>query len=168
MLAAALPALVASGASLALLGDGDRAIAESLLRPPRAASRGRVHATLAWDERAARRLYAAADCVLVPSRFEPCGLVQLTAQRYGALPIAHRTGGLVDTIRDGETGILFAPLTPEAIVAAADRARRSSSRSAATSGWCASSCGSTSPGRGPAALWEATLEGVARDARARI
>ncbi|MFI5317157.1 MAG: glycogen synthase, partial [Myxococcota bacterium] len=121
VLAAALPALVASGATLALLGDGERAIAESLAAAARKYP-GRVHAAISWDERAARRLYAAADCALVPSRFEPCGLVQLTAQRYGALPIAHRTGGLIDTIKDGETGVLFAPLTPDGICGAAERA----------------------------------------------
>ena len=59
------------------------------------------------------RIFAAADIVLVPSRFEPCGLVQLYAQRYGALPVARATGGLVDTIVDCDakletgTGFLF-------------------------------------------------------------
>ena len=166
ILAGALPALVASGASIALLGDGERAIAVALAAAARRFPR-RVHTTLAWDERAARRLYAAADCVLVPSRFEPCGLVQLTGQRYGTLPVAHKTGGLVDTIRDGETGVLFAPLTPEAIVAAASRAaklieERGHERIVRELlrldvSWAR-----------PAALWEATLEGVVRDARARV
>ena len=166
VLAAALPALVASGASLALLGDGDPAIAAALTAAARRFPR-RVHTALAWDERAARRLYAAADCVLVPSRFEPCGLVQLSAQRYGALPVAHRTGGLVDTIRDGETGVLFAPLTPEGIVTAASRAAKLIEERGHERvirellrldvSWAR-----------PAALWEATLEGVVRDARARV
>jgi starch synthase len=166
VLAAALPALVASGASVALLGDGDRAIAESLTAAARKYP-GRVHAAISWDERAARRLYAAADAVLVPSRFEPCGLVQLTAQRYGALPIAHRTGGLADTIRDGETGVLFTPLTPEAIAGAAERAavlvaERGHERVVRDLlrhdvSWSR-----------PATLWEEALEEVAREARARI
>ena len=166
VLAAALPALVASGASIALLGDGERAIADALAAAARRFP-GRVHTTLAWDERAARRLYAAADCVLVPSRFEPCGLVQLTAQRYGSLPVAHRTGGLADTIKDGETGVLFSPLSPDAIVSGATRAaklveERGHERVVRDLlrldvSWAR-----------PAALWEATLEGVARDARARV
>jgi starch synthase len=121
VLAAALPALVAEGASVALLGDGEPAFAAALReaadRWPR-----RVHASIGWDESLARRLYAGADCLLVPSRFEPCGLVQRMAQRYGTLPVAHRVGGLVDTIEDGVTGVLFAPLTPEALVAAVRRA----------------------------------------------
>jgi len=166
VLAAAIPELVAEGATLALLGDGERPIAESLLA---AAQRfpERVHASISWDERAARRLYGGADALLVPSRFEPCGLVQLTAQRYGALPIAHRTGGLVDTIRDGETGVLFAPLTPEGLVTAASRAaklveERGQERIVRDLlrldvSWSR-----------PAALWEAVLEDVAREARARL
>jgi starch synthase len=166
VLVAALPALVASGASLALLGDGERAIADALAAAARR-FRGRVHATLAWDERAARRLYAAADCVLVPSRFEPCGLVQLTAQRYGALPVAHRTGGLADTIRDGETGVLFSPLSPESIVNGAARAAKLMEERGHERVVRELLRLDVSWSR-PAALWEATLEGVARDARARV
>ena len=166
VLAAALPALVASGSVLALLGDGEPDIAESLLEAQRRFPR-RVSAAISWNERAARRLYAAADGVLVPSRFEPCGLVQLTAQRYGALPIAHKTGGLVDTIKDGESGLLFSPLTPEALAAAANRAAKLFAERGAERiardllrvdvSWSR-----------PAALWEAELEAVAREARGRV
>jgi starch synthase len=120
VLAEAVPALVERGFSLALLGEGDAEIAASL----RAAARrfaGRVVLRTGWDEGLARRMLAGADLVLVPSRFEPCGLVQLQAQRYGALPIAHDVGGLHDTIRHEETGVLFAPLTVESLVAAAER-----------------------------------------------
>ncbi len=166
VLADALAGLVAAGASVALLGDGERAIADAL-RAAAARFPARVKAIVGWDEGTARRLYASADAVLVPSRFEPCGLVQLTAQRYGALPIAHRVGGLADTIQDGETGILFAPLQPANLVAAAERA----AELVRTRGhervvrellqldvsWAR-----------PAALWEAALEEVAREARARV
>jgi starch synthase len=64
----------------------------------------------------------------VPSRYEPCGLVQMYAQRYGALPVAHATGGLCDTIVDCDakletgTGFLFGEATAEALVGAAERA----------------------------------------------
>lgn len=121
VLADAVDALVADGASLALLGDGDPAIARRLAR---AAQRhpGRVGFERGWNEPLSRRLYAGVDALLVPSRFEPCGLVQLLAQRYACLPVAHRVGGLVDTIDDGATGVLFTPLAPDVLAAAARRA----------------------------------------------
>jgi starch synthase len=74
------------------------------------------------------RIFAAADLALVPSRFEPCGLVQLYAQRYGAPPIAHATGGLIDTIVDCDakletgTGFLFEEPTADLFYAAVQRA----------------------------------------------
>jgi len=58
----------------------------------------------------------------MPSRFEPCGLTQMQAQRYGALPIAHATGGLTDTIDDGTTGFLFSTLTSHGLMEACHRA----------------------------------------------
>ena len=132
VLLAAVDQLVARGATLALLGDGDRDLARALTDKARAHP-GRVWFRAAFDEGTSRRLYAAADAVLVPSRFEPCGLVQLIAQRYGAVPVAHATGGLIDTIRDPmtsphrsavdveepwrtATGVLFSPLTTAALV----------------------------------------------------
>lgn len=123
VLASAVDGLVRAGASLALLGEGDPEIAADL---ERAAVRhpGRVRLARAWDPGLARRIYAGADALLVPSRFEPCGLVQLLAQRYGCLPVAHRVGGLVDTIVDGETGVLFSPLGASELVAAAERAAK--------------------------------------------
>ena len=164
VLAEALPALVARGFGVALLGDGDASIAAAL----RAVARrwpGRVAFATGWNDALARRLYAGADALLIPSRFEPCGLVQLLAQRYGALPIAHRVGGLQDTIRDGETGILFAPLSAEALVAAAERGAALLAESdtslvdrllALDVSW-----------RRPAARWERLLAAVAREAAAR-
>jgi len=121
VLADAVDRLIAAGATLALLGEGDRALAAAFEAAARR-HRGRVRLVRRWDAALARRIYAGADALLVPSRFEPCGLVQLIAQRYGCLPIANRVGGLVDTIVDGETGLLFAPLEAEALVAAAQRA----------------------------------------------
>ena len=164
VLAEALPALVARGFGVALLGDGDASIAAAL----RAAARrwpGRVAFATGWNDALARRLYAGADALLIPSRFEPCGLVQLLAQRYGALPIAHRVGGLQDTIRDGETGILFAPLSAEALVAAAERgAALLAERGASLVGNLLAVDVSW---RRPAARWERLLAAVAREAAAR-
>ena len=70
----------------------------------------------------ARRIIAGSDFFLMPSRFEPCGLTQMQAQRYGALPIAHAVGGLVDTIKDGTTGFLFPDLTVDGLASACGRA----------------------------------------------
>jgi starch synthase len=135
VLEASVDELVDRGASVALLGDGDRHLV-SLLQSKARAHPGRVWFRAAFDEGMSRRLYAAADVVLVPSRFEPCGLVQLIAQRYGALPVAHATGGLVDTICDPAastmrtstadpwdtaTGVLFSPLQPNTLVDAVER-----------------------------------------------
>ena len=60
-----------------------------------------------FDPLLARRFYGGGDFVLVPSLYEPCGLTQMMAMRYGAIPIVRSTGGLADTVEDGETGICF-------------------------------------------------------------
>jgi starch synthase len=131
VLAEGVDALVAGGASLALLGSGDPAIA-ARLEVAAARHPGRVALRTGFDDAFARRLYAGADAVLIPSRFEPCGLVQMIAQRYGAVPVAHRVGGLADTITEPRrttarqgldwshaTGVLFSPLSVETLTAAA-------------------------------------------------
>ncbi len=77
---------------------------------------------IGFNEPMARRIVAASDFTLMPSRFEPCGLTQMQAQRYGALPIAHATGGLADTIADGTTGFLFSTHSPDGLMEACHRA----------------------------------------------
>ena len=62
---------------------------------------------IGFNDAQARRIFAGSDFTLMPSRFEPCGLSQMYAQRFGSLPIGHQTGGLAETITDGETGFLF-------------------------------------------------------------
>ncbi|HYA74304.1 MAG TPA: glycogen/starch synthase, partial [Roseiarcus sp.] len=69
--------------------------------------RDAVGVRVGFDAQDARALFAGSDFVLMPSRFEPCGLSQMYAQRFGAIPIARRTGGLSETIHDGKTGFLF-------------------------------------------------------------
>jgi starch synthase len=91
----------------------------------------RVRVVFGYHEPLSHRLQAGADMIIVPSRFEPCGLTQLYGLRYGTLPIVARTGGLADTVIDANeaalrdsvaTGFQFAPVTAEALVIALQRA----------------------------------------------
>ena len=88
-----------TNAQLVILGQGREHYAKSLIE---AASRhsGRLSVTIATDEQLARLVYAGSDMFLMPSRFEPCGLGQLIAMRYGTVPVVRHTGGLADTVKD--------------------------------------------------------------------
>ena len=104
-----------------VLGEGELRYVEALQgRAAAAAGRIAIHAT--FDDRLEHVLMGGADIFLMPSRYEPCGLAQMRAQRYGALPVAHRVGGLADTIEDGVTGFLFDSYSAPALGAALDRA----------------------------------------------
>lgn len=98
--------LVAHGGQLAVLGRGEPAVEDSM-RQLAERFPGRVGVNIGFEETVARRMFAGADFLLMPSRYEPCGLSQLYAQRFGSLPVARKTGGLADTIEDGVTGFLF-------------------------------------------------------------
>ncbi|HEX7048697.1 MAG TPA: glycogen/starch synthase [Longimicrobiales bacterium] len=117
----ALPALLRRGARLVILGGGEPAYEDALAR---AASEHatRIAACFRFDDDLARRIYAGADLFLMPSLYEPCGLGQMIAQRYGTPPVVRHTGGLVDTVRNGITGFAFRPPTPRALTAAVSRA----------------------------------------------
>jgi starch synthase len=126
--AAMLPKLLrVSDAQVVIAGDGDPALA-SLIEAAVAKSYGRSVFVRAAGEQVVHRIFGAADLVLLPSVYEPCGLVQLYAQRYGALPVARATGGLIDTIVDCDakletgTGFLFDEPTADALLAAVERA----------------------------------------------
>jgi starch synthase len=126
----ALPALrrwLDSGGQLVVLGSGDSAI-ERELATLELGWRGRASVRLRFDPPYSRRIYGGADAILIPSRYEPCGLTQMIAMRYGAVPIARRTGGLADTITDagdpGGTGILFDGYDSASVAHALDRAAR--------------------------------------------
>jgi len=126
--AAMLPKLLrVSDAQVVIAGDGDPALV-SLIEAAVAKSHGRAVFVRAAGEPVVHRMLGAADLVLVPSLYEPCGLVQLYAQRYGALPVARATGGLIDTIVDCDakletgTGFLFDEPTADALLAAVERA----------------------------------------------
>jgi starch synthase len=124
----AAPSLIESGAQLFAVGGGDGELEvrfENLQRR----YPGQMAIYRGFSEQMAHHLIAGADVLLVPSRFEPCGLVQMYAQRYGTIPIAHKTGGLVDTIGDADlappnqrTGFLFDRPTALALVGAVRRA----------------------------------------------
>ncbi|RYF77164.1 MAG: glycogen synthase GlgA [Comamonadaceae bacterium] len=94
-----LDALLAQGGQLALLASGE-AWMEEAFRARAAAQPDRIAVRLGYDEALAHRLFGAGDAVLVPSRFEPCGLTQMYGLTYGALPLVHRVGGLADTVTD--------------------------------------------------------------------
>ncbi len=120
----ALPALVDRGGQLALLGSGDPALEAAF---ETAAGHTNVAVRIGYDEGLSHRMMAGADAVLVPSRFEPCGLTQLYGLRYGAIPVVALTGGLADTVihaspmalRSGvATGVQFGPVTAHALAGA--------------------------------------------------
>lgn len=128
----ALPGIVDRSGQVALLGSGERWL-ESGFSDAAASRPGSVSCVFAYDEKLAHIFQAGADFIVVPSRFEPCGLTQLCALRYGATPIVARVGGLADTIIDANeaslaagvaTGIQFEPPTVEALGYAIDRAFR--------------------------------------------
>jgi starch synthase len=130
LLLAALPGLVRSGAQLAVLGAGDAELEVAFLDAARAYP-GRVGCFIGYDEPLAHLIQGGASALLVPSRFEPCGLTQLCALRYGAVPIVARVGGLADTVIDANemalaagvaTGIVFTPPTRERLERALSRA----------------------------------------------
>jgi len=130
LLIEAAPALMQGGAQLALLGSGEAAL-EHACRDFAGAHQGRAGTFIGFDEGLARLVYGGADMLVVPSRFEPCGLAQLAALRYGAVPVVARTGGLGDTVVDASpmalaagcaTGVQVAPGRADALAAGLRRA----------------------------------------------
>jgi starch synthase len=118
---AVLPELLRHGAQVVVQGTGDPAL-ESAFAIAANANPGAVALHVGYDESRAHRLIAGADMILVPSRFEPCGLTQLYGLRYGTVPVVRRVGGLADTVTDGETGFAFGEATPFALQAGLERA----------------------------------------------
>ena len=99
LLAAILEDVVSQGAQLALIGGGDPAIEQAFVQAAKKYP-GQVAVRIGYDESLAHSIIAGADVVVVPSRFEPCGLTQLYGLRYGTLPLVRRIGGLADTVLD--------------------------------------------------------------------
>ncbi len=121
LLAGLVPWLVEQGGQFAALGQGDAAL-EQQLQALAGRHPGQVSVTLGFDESLAHLIEAGADAFLMPSRFEPCGLNQLYSLAYGTPPIVHATGGLADSVRDGETGFCFMPPEAPSLQAAVARA----------------------------------------------
>jgi starch synthase len=127
LLLAILPALVSRGARLLFVGTGEARLEDGLYwacgRFP-----GRVAARVAFDPPLARRVYSGADFFVVPSRYEPCGLTQMYAMRYGAIPVVTGVGGLLDTVtpmdaaHDVGTGFVAAYPTPTELLVACEDA----------------------------------------------
>ncbi len=107
-----------------LLGSGDKGLERAFAD---AAKHPNVSVRIGYDEALSHRMMAGADAILVPSRFEPCGLTQLYGLRYGTIPVVAMTGGLVDTVINASpmalrtgvaTGLQFAPVTAHAMAGA--------------------------------------------------
>jgi len=113
--------LWAADAQFVFLGQGEERY-ETALRELATALPERVAVETNFTDEREHRLLAGADVLLMPSLYEPCGLTQMRAQRYGALPVGRRVGGLADTIEDEETGFLFDDYTPAALERAVRRA----------------------------------------------
>jgi starch synthase len=131
LLLANLSAITSDGMQLAILGSGDLDL-QSHYKAAAGSNPDQISASIGYDENLAHQIQAGVDALVVPSRFEPCGLTQLCALRYGAVPIVSRVGGLADTVIDADeaaiaggtaTGVQFAPVTLENL---ADAIRRAS------------------------------------------
>ncbi len=130
LLLAALPTILETGGQLAVLGSGDRWMEEGFANAA-ASNAGRISVQIGYDETLAHAIQAGVDALIVPSRFEPCGLTQLCALRYGAVPVVARVGGLADTIIDASpmamaartaTGVQFSPVSGPMLESAIRRA----------------------------------------------
>lgn len=129
MLVDQIDGLVAAGMQLAVLGSGDPDLEDAFVSAAEW-HLGSVGCVIGYDETVAHLIQAGSDALLVPSRFEPCGLTQLYALRYGAIPVVARVGGLADSVIDANeaalvagvaTGIQFWPTTAEGLQAALHR-----------------------------------------------
>ncbi len=123
LMTGAIDHLVGLGGKLAVLGSGDHPLEGAFLGAAER-HRGRIGVRIGYDEPLSHLMQAGGDAILIPSRFEPCGLTQLYGLRYGCLPVVARVGGLADTVIDANaaamsagvaTGILHAPSDPLAL-----------------------------------------------------
>jgi starch synthase len=171
LLLQALPQVIPQGVQLALLGSGDVAL-ESGMKTLVQRHPGAVAVHFGYDEALAHRIIAGADMVGVPSRFEPCGLTQLYALRYGALPLVRRVGGLADTVVDATdaaradgtaTGFVFDAATSSDVVATIRRALELQRNADAWLAMMRSAIAQDFSWRKAAAAYQAIYEALARE-----
>lgn len=129
ILESGIEAILKEGGQFVLLGNGEKYY-EYALRRLEERNPGSVAIILEFNTEKAHRIYAACDMFLMPSKTEPCGIAQLIAMTYGAVPVVHKTGGLADTVEDyGQdpdrgTGFVFSTYTSEAFIRAIRRSLR--------------------------------------------
>jgi starch synthase len=116
-----LPRMGSTPWQFVLLGSGDPKL-EAAARSLQAKYPERVQAVLRYDAGLSHAIYGGADIFLMPSRYEPCGLSQMIAMRYGCVPVVRATGGLKDTVEEGKTGFLFEKADADALLEAIQRA----------------------------------------------
>ena len=121
LVARLVPELHDMPARLVVLGTGEPGL-ESAFREAARIYTHNVRADISFNEPLSHEVIAGSDMLLVPSRFEPCGLTQMYAMRMGTVPVVHRTGGLADTVRDYHTGFVFDHATVEGLRWALQRA----------------------------------------------
>lgn len=114
-------ALFEQGAQLVVLGAGESGM-EQYFQKLAQEYPGKCASTIGYDEALAHKIMAGADIFLMPSRFEPCGLNQMYGMRYGTPPIVRKTGGLADSVTDGETGFVFEKADGNSLSSAVSRA----------------------------------------------
>jgi starch synthase len=123
----AIPEMMSFGIKLVILGKGDERY-QKKFREEAEKYKDNLSVTIGFDDTLAHRIYAGADYFLMPSKYEPCGLGQLIAMRYGTIPIVRNTGGLADTVQDfnpfipGGTGFIFSDYTASGMMDALKRA----------------------------------------------
>jgi starch synthase len=117
----ALRSLAQQNIQAVILGSGDPKL-EDAARQLQEQQPERVRVVTRYDAELARQIYGGADLFLMPSRYEPCGLSQMIAMRYGCVPVVHATGGLRDTVTEGETGFVFEKSSSASLAAALRRA----------------------------------------------
>jgi starch synthase len=113
--------ILEAGGQIVVNGSGEPHIEQALVEAHRRRPDA-IGVTIGFNDGQARRIFAGSDFTLMPSRFEPCGLSQMYAQKFGSLPIGHQTGGLAETIMDGETGFLFPQPSAESFLGGIRRA----------------------------------------------